>query len=205
MSSTDQPKQAEQIVSDMYAALDGQFIARRIDGPVDRGLQTFPYEAANPVNHENFHRIIADFTEHLYATVLRAPWKISCRAPLAQALYLLENHYQGTYFPGYMGAWLDAIDPQQDRMDTVLPRMAEAVKAMERQEYIHWAFVAHYESLPWELRCRVADIWLEQYRPFLPPALQHCSASELIKVIPSLMQTFMGTDGSLQEISQSSP
>jgi len=204
MSSTDQHKQAEQIIISIHSALDEYLIARRIDSPIDQGLRTFRYEVTYPVNHQDFHRIIADFAEHLYETVLKAPWKMSCRDPLAHAISLLENYYQGTYSQWYMGAWLDATDDQQDGMDTVLQRMVEAIKAMERQEYIHWVFVTHYESLPWNLRCVVADILLQQYRHFLPPAFQYCSASEMIMVIPSLMQSFMEIEGLTKGISQQS-
>ena len=204
MSSTDQRKQAEQIILNIYAALDDHLIAQRFDGPIDQGLRTFQYEATYPVTRQNFHRIIARFTDYLYETALKASWKISCRDPLTHAIYLLENHYQGTYSQWYMGAWLDATDDQQDGMDTVLQRMAEAVKAMERQEYIQWVFVAHYESLPWNLRCVVTDILLQQYRQFLPPIFQHCSAPEMIKIIPSLMQSFMGIEGAMKGISQPS-
>ena len=78
MSSTDQHKQAEQIIIDIHAALDEHLIAQRIDGPVDQGLKSFQYEATYPVNHQDFHRVITDFTQHLYETALKAPWKISC-------------------------------------------------------------------------------------------------------------------------------
>ena len=202
MSSIDPHKESEQILITIHAALDEQFIARRIDGPIDQGLQTFQYEATYPVNCQEFHRIITEFMQHLYGTVLKAPWKMSCRDPFAHALNLLETYYQGTYSQGYMGAWLDALDDQQDGMDTVLHRIAEAVKAMEHQEYVQWVFTSHYESLPWDVRCAVAEFWLQQWRPFLPPTLQSCSAPALIKVLPSLIQSVRGIDGAIKGISQ---
>ena len=202
MNSTDKYKEAEQIIMAIQTALDDQLIAQRIDGPIDLGLQTFHYEASSTISSHEFHRIITEFTQHLYDTVLKSPWKMSCQDPFTHALSLLENYYQGTYSQGYMGAWLDTEDEHQNGMDTVLHRLAEAVKAMEHQEYIHWVFTAHYESLPWEKRCAVAEIWLQEWRSFLPPKLQCRSASEMIKVIPSLMQSVRGIDGAIQQISQ---
>jgi len=198
--SADLRKRAEQILITLYAGLNDNILQQRINRPVDQAFKTFRYKADKPITLDIFHRIIGDFTQHIYTNGLKMSWKLSLVGPVAQAISLLEKYYQSDFAQGYIAARMDAQDTAQGGMDTVLQRMAESIKAAEQEIYIQALFTKHLALAKWQLRCMVAKIFLERYRELLPPALRKCVPAQIVDELPVLLQRYLTGDAALQQI-----
>jgi len=198
--SADLRKRAEQILTILYAGLNDNIMQQRINTPVDQAFKTFGYKADKPITLDVFHQIIGDFIQHIYTNGLKTSWKLSLVGPVAQAISLLEKYYQSDFAQGYIAARMDAQDTAQGGMDTVLQRMAESIKAAEQETYIQALFTKHLTLTQWQLRCMVAEVFLERYREFLPPPLRKCVPAQIVDELPSLLQRYLAGDAALQQI-----
>jgi hypothetical protein len=122
--------------------------------------------------------------------------------PLDEAILLLENGYHSAlYGPGYTGAILHANDPSGGGIQTVLAGLTEAIKDIEQQKYINGVLTWHLHGCSWDLQCEIAQILLEDYRPFIPPQLCKCAPAQLVDEIPEIIHRYIESDFTLQGIS----
>ena len=193
-------KRARETIEIITAKLDHALISSRIHDPIDEVAGEFECEAKFPVTHKDFHRIIADFVQQIYDKALKASWMLT--DPLDEAIWLLENGYHSAlYGPGYTGAILHANNPAGGGIQTVLTGLAEAIKDIEQQKYINGVLTWHLHGCSWELLCEIAQILLEDYRPFIPPQLCKCVPAQLVDEIPEIMYSCICSDFTLQGIS----
>ena len=197
---TDLKERAEEIIANICVLLDESVLQQKINEPVARAVKTFQHQEEFPISHKVFHRIIGDFTRHIYEHGLKAYWKMSLVGPVATGISLLENHYHGTYAHGYAAARLDAIDPGQQGIGLVLHRLAESIKTIEREQYTHWIFARYLQSAPWELRCVIARILLDRYQAFLPIQVRQCPPAQMADQIPAIIQRCLVSDTTLHQI-----
>ena len=187
MQNTEIGQRATETIEIITTKLDPDLMSSRFDGPIAKVAGEFEYEAECPVTHKNFHRIIADFTRQIYEKALKAPWILT--DPLDEAIVLLENGYHsGLYGPGYTGAMLHTNDTEKGGIEAVLTSLAGVIIEIERQKYIDGVLTWHLRGCSWQLLCEIAQILLEDYRPFIPPQLCKRVPAQLVDVIPIVMQ-----------------
>ncbi len=141
MRNSELEKLARATIATIMLELDPDRIKSRFDNLVDKASTEFDYEPTCPITHKEFHRIIANFIAHLYnkAGSTRIPTD-----PLAEAIWLLEAGYQSTaYGMGYIAALLDANDPAEGGIQTVLTGLTESIKAIKRQEHTTAVFARY--------------------------------------------------------------
>jgi hypothetical protein len=197
--SSDLEKRAREIVTTIMVELDPDRISKRFDNPIAQAAKEFDCEPTCPIAHKEFHRIVAVFVKQVYDKALGASWMFT--DPLAEALWLLENGYESAvYGTGYVAALLDANDPAEGGIQTVLTGLAELIKDIERQKYIKAVFARYLHGCNWALRCEIARVLLEDYRPFLPERLGKCAPAQLADEIPSLILMLISSDSVLHQM-----
>ncbi len=198
MMNSDLEKRARETIETIMLELDPDRTKSRFDNPIDTALSEFDYEPTCPITHKEFHRIIADFVTHLYdkaATV----WRFA--DPLAEAIWLLESGYQSAvYGMGYIAALLDANDPAEGGIRTVLNGLAESIKGIRRQEYTNAVFARYLHGCSWHLRCEIVRVLLEDYRAFMPERLGKCDPTQITDDIPSLISILISSDSILHQM-----
>jgi len=187
MENTDIKKRATEIIKIITAKLDPDLMSSRFDEPIAEVAGQFECEVEYPVTHKDFHKIIANFSLQIYEKALKAPWILT--DPLDEAIVLLENGYRSAlYGPGYTGAMLHTNDTDKGGIEAVLAGLAGAIIEIERQKYIDGVLTWHLRGCSWQLLCEIAQILLEDYRPFIPPQLCKRVPAQLVEVIPIVMQ-----------------
>ena len=187
MKTTDIKKHAKEIIKIITAKLDPDLMSSRFDEPIANIAGQFECEAEYPVTHKDFHKIIADFSQQIYEKALEAPWILT--DPLDEAIVLLENGYRSAlYGPGYTGAMLHTNDTDKGGIQDVLTSLAGAIIEIERQKYIDGVLTWYLRGCSWQILCEIAEILLEDYRPFIPPQLCKRVPAQLVDVIPDIMQ-----------------
>jgi hypothetical protein len=189
---------AREKIETITSALDDSHIKSRFDEPVDKAARKFSHNTSCPVNTKEFHGVIAEFTAHIYQKGLNT--EIAFSEPLGYAIELLEDHYRGSYGTGYIAAALDANDPAEGGIDTVLNRLADIIKDIERQKYIKAVFAVNINPADWHLKCEIVSILLEDYRQFLPQHLLDCESWQLASQIQAIMYRYICSDSALQEL-----
>ena len=195
---SDLKKQAEETIAKIIALLNETSIKTMVDEPIDKVVKEFCYDVGQPVTHREFHQLIEHFVCTIYEEGLNDFWRPL--DPLAEALSLLEKHYQGTYAFGYSSARLDANDSMHGGIDSVLQRIAESIKSIERAKHIQSVFVRYINPCDWQLRCEIVDILLEYCRPFLPPQMLRCVFKQMVDDIPLLMNIYLNSENIMQQI-----
>ena len=187
MRNSNMEKRAEKIIEIITAKLDRDLMSSRFDEPIAKVAGAFECEAKYPVSHKDFHRIIADFVQQIYQKALKASWRLT--DPLDEAILLLENGYRsGLYGPGYTGAMLHTNDTKKGGIEAVLIGLTGAIIEIERQKYIDGVLTWYLHGCSWQLLCEIAQILLEDYRPFIPPQLHERVPAQVVDVIPVIMQ-----------------
>jgi hypothetical protein len=199
MMNCDLEKRARGTIEAIMLELDPDGIKHRFDDPISKAARGFDYEPICPITYKEFHRIIADFVEQVYDRALTASWMLT--DPLAEAIWLLETGYQSAvYGTGYIAALLDANDPAEGGIQTVLTSLAESIKGIKRQEYTRAVFIRYLHGASWHLRCEIARALLEDFRAFAPERLGKCAPAQLADEIPSLILMLISSDSVLHQM-----
>ncbi|MEW6405068.1 MAG: hypothetical protein AB1649_25000, partial [Chloroflexota bacterium] len=198
MMSSDLEKLARKTITAIMVELDPDRIADRFDNPIAKAAREFDYEPQCPITYKEFHRIAACFVEHIYDKAMAASWMLT--DPLAEVIWLLEDGYESAaYGAGYVAALLDANDPAEGGIQTVLTGLAELIRDSERQKYIKAVFARYLSGCSWALRCEIARLLLQDYRPFLPERLGKCAPAQLADEIASVISMFISANSILQQ------
>jgi hypothetical protein len=191
---------AEKVLEDIMELLDEERISREVDTPIDQAVQTFRLRIKKPLSHGGFNRVIDEFVRHLYRTGLRLPRELTHGEALTEAVYLLENTYRGVYTSGYEGALLDARDGTLEGVESVLSRLGESIKVIEREKYTRWALIAHVERLDWSTRYRLVLAYLKRYNELLPQKFRELDPARLVDYIPDLVINHLAASTLLREL-----
>lgn len=178
MSDLEHDEAAKSAIDAILEKLDEDRIASEIDARVERAALSFTLASESPCSHSDFHRIIGELASHLFRHGLRFAQEIPADRASAEALLLLHYAYRDAVADGYVAAYLDARDPESG-IETVISRMIEAFRLIERQEYVDSVFVSHVRSRDWGTRCRIVALLQDEWRDFLPPSLVERAPAEL--------------------------
>lgn len=195
--SEDVQCRAARLLEQLIALLGEEQIARLIDEPVDRALLSFECGGGVGYSADLFHKVVADFVRHVYATALPGRPRLSLSRAQDEAIALLERTYEGTCANGYYAAVLDAADSSQQGLSMVLARLAESIKAHRRQMYLRWVGVRHIDPADWPTKCAMAAILIGRGRSWMPPRLHRCPPEQLADNVLDLLCIDLTTNGQL--------
>jgi hypothetical protein len=199
MMNSNHEKLTRETIAMIMLKLDPDQIKSRLDNPIDKASREFDYEPTCPITNKEFHRIIANFVAHLHDKTAAISWVPA--DPLAEAIRLLETGYQSAiYGTGYTAALLDANDPAEGGIQTVLTGLAESIKGIKLQEYTTDVFARYLHGCSWYLRCDIARVLQEDYRAFLPEKLGKCVPAQLVDETPMLISMIISSDSVLHQV-----
>lgn len=197
--NTDLPSRARQIIRWIESRLDPDLVRGLFDEPIAKITDRFECQAERPIGHETFLAIVGDFTNTVYHRALHAGWTLT--NPRAHAISLLERYYRSAaYGAGYSAAFLDADDPAQGGIHTVLAGLAQSIRDIEYAEYTRYVLNRHLAGSDWDLRCEIVRILLDEYRAFLPERLVRCVPAQLVDLIPSIIVAQVGSESTVQRM-----
>jgi hypothetical protein len=203
MTNSEQNLSSEKILDTIINLLNEDRVVREIDEPIDLTVKAFQIKTKLPLSHSDFNRVIAEFVRRIYQKGLRLPRHLSDQEALAEAVSLLENYYQGINSSGYDDALLDAAGNDQEGLGYVLSQLAESIKAVEREKYVHWVFFSTIDQSDWEIRRRITATYLTKYRFFLSPELKDMEPAWLVDHFQGLISNLVSMRSLLKQFSGS--
>ena len=203
MTNSEQNLSSEKTLDTIINLLDEGRLARAIDEPIDLTVKAFQQKVKVPLSHSDFNRVIAEFVSGIYQKGLRLPRHLSDQEALAEAVSLLEKHYQGIDSRGYDGALLDATVNDQEGLQCVLSQLAESIKAAERKKYVRWVFFSIIDQSDLKARRRITATYLTKYKDFLSPAIREMDSAWLADHFQGLIFNLVSTQSLLKQVSGS--
>ena len=194
-------READRIISQVYAMLDEAYLRREIDEPVDQALDEFQTDSGSAFSHEDLHTAIAGFVRALAERPTLGMGNSHQHRARDEAVALLEMVYQGTHGDGYDAARFDATDPTQPGLPLVLARIAEGLKARHRRQYTRWVAARYVESACWATRCAMAAVLMDRCREWLPPEVVECTPPQLADHVFRLLLVHLDTDEQSRSLS----
>jgi len=79
----------------LLAALDPEQLVREVVGPIQMAVESFAGPEKEPTGHREFLEVLGDFIRHLYWHAGGVPVQLSNQEAKAEAVGLLEEHYEG--------------------------------------------------------------------------------------------------------------
>ena len=203
MTSCDEIEQASSILDEVLGLLDETVLEERIYAPIDRALIGFRIRnvTEEPINEHRFIDIVTQFMVHMYKRGVPLSRTLSLAQARAEAIDLLERHYQGLHANGYAHALLDARRLGEEGTELVLADMAAAMKAIHQERYLDWVVARHIAPLNWQTKRDLVRALLERWRTFLPEDMAACPAEQLTCVCASLIRAFTEAHRELTQIS----
>jgi hypothetical protein len=198
-SSDSSHSRAAQIIDLMTALLDENRLSQEIDEPIDAAVSKFPPEEESEFSSDRFHQAISKFVQAIYENALRYSRRLSASDAHDEAISLLESGYHGTFADGYDGAIRDASDPTHPGISLVLLRMAETIKARQRQAYRQWVISRYMNPADWCTQCAIADILINRYANWLPAEVRDGPPDRYTDMVCELLVMNLATNRQLQQ------
>jgi len=175
----------------LLAALDPEQLVREVVGPIQMAVEDFPRPDREPTSHPDFLETAGAFIRHLYWRAKHAPVKLSDREAKAEAVHLLEEHYQGVIGFGYVGALLDATRPEGPGLDAVLAELGEIIATKELLKLTTSTLVRLVNPTDWATKRRLVGEFLELLGPTLPRPLTEQPPDSLVSAYVDLLATYL--------------
>jgi len=191
---------AETVLDTLFYLLNEKRITKEVDAPIDRAVSSFLIEDTGPSTCFAFNGLVSDFIRYLYKTGLRLPLCLSGLKAFAEAVFFLDTGYQNENTWGYEGAALDAIGTNDSGIELVLSRLAEIIKAVEREKYINWVFANHFSHLDWEARERIVAVYLKRNEEVLPAELLDLDPARLVNHLRSMITDHISTENTVDQV-----
>ena len=195
-------KRLEEILAEVLSLLDGDTVRGGIDESIDAAASTFKHSGSlpTPIDNEALLFIVGEFVAHVYEHGLPLSRILTPEQAQAEAVYFLERTYQGGNANGYEGALRDIAKYGKDGLRIVFLALADAIKEMQRQRYVHWVLVSRIQQLDWSIRRDLTAIILERWGEFLDEAVEDRSPEELTPACAELIVDYAGSDLSLRQV-----
>jgi len=175
---------AHQIIHELVSRLDDGRLAQQIDAPIDRATAEYECPPETTYSADEFHNRVADFVRYLYRRALPAGRRLSDGQAHDEAIALLQQCYEGVRDNGYDAAAMDAADPSLPGLPAVLIRLAESVKARQREMAARCIVTRVLGAAGWQTRCAVAAILIDRVFKGVP--------SPPVRPLPAQMATAEG-------------
>lgn len=187
---------AADIVAQLIGLLADTWLARHVDSPIDRALESFRCDVVVPATHLQFLDTVTKFAEHLSAQRVWGHGAMSRVQARDNAVALVERAYAHAGALAYDEALREAYDEGIGGVAMVLARIAEALKAQAHENHERSIIAARLDPLDWNTRLAVTSFLLERCRAVLPPLPKGAcyEAAELVDHIPAFLRLLMDSE-----------
>ena len=193
-------KRAEAVIEEVFEKTSEEYLQLRIDEPIEKATASFEFDRTAPVTHQTFTQVTRDFVRHVYQKALWGWQNMSAREALDEAVAILERGYPAAHGQGYYTAFLDASNPNLNGLEYILTQMARHITLMARARHIRWVCASRIELSDWPTRCRIAEILLQRWEPFLPENIRTCSPPQLANHLPELINVILSIDRTVSKM-----
>lgn len=198
--SSDAPAWVGRIIQEVSELLGEASLQATCDEPLNSAAATFQLPASKLVNYTEFQEISGSFVRHLYAHGWTPKQRLSPAQARAEAMRLLQRHYQGQAAAGYEAAYLDALNPDFDGMEFVLAQLTQILADKARKQYVRWILDSRMNYLDWPARRQLAVALIGRWRCIDPDSLQHAHPAQMAGYCADLLLAQIASEAEVLEL-----
>lgn len=187
MKNSEDVLQLENVLDRIFGLLNNERITLEIVKPLEYAINSFQLEIKTPISYKVFNQVIAEFIRHIFRNGICQKRDLSLDKSLSKAISILNRHYH----LGYDGALIDALYDQFGGVELVLHRVGEAVKEIEREQYVRSVFLNNIDWSDWQIKKKLVEIFLKKYRKILPIQLRDKKPESLVKSLTDLIDSYL--------------
>ena len=184
-SSTEamQSKQIEDIIDKVLSVSAVEEISQIWDAAI--GSYAFPQ--ADIGSFAEFNECLTEFVLHLPGYSKEVLSGRTSADALAEAINLLERHYDNNGAKGYDGAYLDAIDIFGAGIAAVLTKLGEAMKQQQLTLLIEWHTTNLINPTDWPLQKQIVTYLIKLLGDSLPEVIRNSDPSRFTNTYRDLI------------------
>ena len=190
MTNSKERKMATAIINKILELTDEEYLQGRIDRPLEKVLAAFEYDPNARINHRYFMDIVADLVRRIYLKGFGSSQHLSHTQACTEALIIIEKAFGSHDVQGYDAAIVAAFTD----LESVLARIAEFIISRTRKRHIRWVYATYIDPFDWPIKCLIAEILVEKWKPFLPPSILSCTPAQLADALPQLFSAAQSTE-----------
>jgi len=187
---------------EIISLLQDNIALYRINGQLGLAVNSFPGLTADIRTHADFNDQLANFVKHIFSKGLPADRNISKSKALAEAINLLEQHFESQGASGYAAAYLETISPNGKGFNFVLSQLAEIIKGLEIHRYTNWLFLTRYDHLDWGRQRQLVENIFKNYGEYLPAELIQTDPVYFVGHYRDLVESIISANNILAQIAQ---
>ena len=204
MTNSESTELAGETLRELFETLDEEHLRRKIDEPLHIAAGSFRNGSGGSFSHLRFIEEIGSFAQHIYRHGLLLSEELSPEQARAEVVALLERYYRSNTGHGFAAALLDTANAENGRLESVIEYLVQAIKCSQREKYTQHIFNACLNRCDWQTRCRLAELLLNHFRPFLPENILRCPPAQLVGNIPELLLGCLHVQTLVEQIETSS-
>jgi hypothetical protein len=198
MTNSTNSSKVTSIIDEIFELLDGGYIHKIIDGPLEEAVESFEFDSKAPITFQSFFKITGNFIAHIYRFGPGVRKILSSAQARSEALFIIENcYYYASDDSRLDTAYLDATDNETTGIEYILEQMANYIKEKARKTHAEWVFTTRLRCLDWKIQCSIARALMQQEKPYIPSDLRTCHPEQLTHDLDDLMKLFVDVDSKL--------
>ncbi len=200
MMNSDQKKNADSLLDDLFESLDDTNLQKLIDNPIRNAADDFEVHNSSEPSFDQFVKTTAQFVQYIYANGFQLPIKMTVAQAKAELLVLLEEGYQNANTKGFDAAYLDFLLMESDGLAYIMRRITDIIISRKRASYAAWIISSRITPQDWQIKCLIVESIFSRWAPYFPKTLLNCQPAQLANHIPGLIQALIQAANAIDEL-----
>lgn len=199
MNSHDRPR-IGRLLEEVTRLLSEDCLRVACDDPIQEAVGSFQWPESPPLDQAIFLDTLGSFVSHVYAHAWSPKQKLAPAQARAEAVRLLQGHYQGQNASGYEAAYLDARHPTFAGLEFVLGQLGQILVDRARKQQVRWVLHQHLNCLPWPLKVQVASELMQRWQTVDPESLHQANPSQMADHCADLLLAQIASESQVAEM-----
>lgn len=199
MSSHDRPR-INRLLEEVIRLLSEDCLRESCDEPIEEAVGSFQWPESPPLDQAIFLDTLGSFVSHVYAHAWSPKQKLAPGQARAEAVRLLQGHYQGQNASGYEAAYLDARHSTFAGLEFVLGQLGQILVDKARKQRVRWVLHQYLNCLPWALSRQVASELMQRWQIVDAESLHQTNPSQMADHCVDLLMAQIASESQVSEM-----
>ena len=168
-------------LNEILHLLSEDVIYEKIDAPIDEILSKYSYSISEDKTQKEFISIISEFLNKLKNQGVLVSMDSN---EFSEVFWYLEKYYKDEDSDGYERA---LNDYEEYGIEMILEETCEVLKMDQRSRYLSWVHDTKINYLDWELKLKLMEEFLNQFKTISSPAVSNLPNEQLIPFLKELL------------------
>jgi hypothetical protein len=184
------------LIKYILVQLDDEYLAHRINNPLENAAAKFQFDENEPLLYENFLKLTGAFIGHIYLKGYGVRRQLTEQQSTIEAITLLETGYQGHLQDRIDHAFLDA---QEFGLSYLFSYFISFITSSARQNHINCVFKHNLNTLGWTEKIRIVRLLFRDWKRFLPSSMKDSPPENYANQLPELFKTINDVNGQTRQ------